>query len=73
MATNSPRATVSETLANHLRQRIRCVAGHHLALRHAAQPGDLALGQLARGGDAALARAGAAMGQLPSSDSQAWR
>ena len=35
--------------------RIGCVAGDHGALRHAAQPGDLPLGELARRGAAGLA------------------
>jgi hypothetical protein len=39
-----------------LHQAHRRIAGHHGAVRHAAQPGQLALGQLAGGGDAAFAQ-----------------
>ena len=43
--------------------RIGCIAGNGMALGHAAQPGNLALGQLAGGGNAALTHIGPQRGR----------
>ena len=46
-------------MANHLPSQLRREAIEQFRLRHRAQPGKLALGELARGVDAALAQRGA--------------
>jgi hypothetical protein len=56
------RWAVDEDQLNGGLHRVGRVAGDHGALRHAAQPGDLPLGELARGGDAALAQVGQGLG-----------
>src|SRR5674476_1570406 len=40
----------------HLIDCVGCIASHHAALRHGAKPGELALGELARGKDAFVAQ-----------------
>ena len=57
----------------HLRRRIRGVGRHHVAPWHRAQPGELALGELAGGGDAGLAQRRQVGRVAASSCSQTWR